>query len=147
MNDAQTLARTGFEFRTRGELPLSQSEAWDRLTTQWFPNWLGLQSIPLMVGGPLVKNPGKNREVIGRVLGSALGHRVRVEYTSPLVSATIIVQATLMEVGSSTILELDVENAPNAAALETLREVWTQRVELVVREVREEMERRRGVLR
>ena len=66
MSDARTLSRTDYTFRARGHFALSQDEAWDRMTQQWLPAWLGLPSIPLMVGGPLVKNPGKNRQIIGR---------------------------------------------------------------------------------
>ncbi|MCT1790116.1 MULTISPECIES: hypothetical protein [Dermabacter] len=145
MSDARTLSRTDYTFRARGHFALSQDEAWDRMTQQWLPAWLGLQSIPLMVGGPLVKNPGKNRQIIGKVLGSALGHRIRVEYDSPLVSARIIVQATLMEDEGATVLELDVENAPSHDALETLREAWSERVAAAEAEVAREHEAHRAL--
>jgi len=79
------------------------------------------------------------------VLGSALGHRIRVEYDSPLVSARIIVQATLMEDEGATVLELDVENAPSHDALETLREAWSERVAAAEAEVAREHEAYRAL--
>lgn len=148
MNDALTLTPTHHDFRTRASLPITRDDAWERLTTQWLPNWLGLTALPLMVGSPLIAGPGKDpsREgtTVGRVLGSALGHRMRFVISSRAIGAPVILQVGLLADGSTTSIELDIESAPDAEGLETLRQVWQDRLALVEREVTLEMNQRFG---
>lgn len=146
MNDALILTPTSHDFRTRASLPITREDAWERLTTQWLPNWLGLEALPLMVGTPLIAGPGKDTDregkTVGRVLGSALGHRMRFIIASRAINSPVILQVGLLADGPRTSIELDIESAPNAEGLATLRQVWQDRLSLVEREVTLEVERR-----
>lgn len=55
----------------------SVPEVWHRLLTEWLPPWLGVDSIPQMVGAPL-RHRGRTR---GRVIGCHVGRRVRMRWT------------------------------------------------------------------
>ncbi|MDO5644799.1 MAG: hypothetical protein Q4G21_03765 [Dermabacter sp.] len=140
MNDALTLVHTPHEFRVRATLPLPQDDAWDRLTTVWLPAWLGIESLPLMVGGLLRPHAPDSADAapVGRVLGSSLGHRMRVMVTSPVTGGPIVVQASVLADGPRTALEVDVQDVPSTEELERLRSIWGDRVSLVEREVSDE---------
>lgn len=142
MDTTMTLVRTPHALSATELLPLTQDDAWDRLTTQWMPNWLGIPSVPLLVGSDLVKNPGAHRQIVGRVLGSALGHRLRVMYVTALVQAPIVVQVSVAEVPEGTEMELRLEHIPSADDIEVLRDAWVGRLEHAAHEVREESRRR-----
>lgn len=148
MNDALTLTPTQHDFRTRATLPITREDAWERLTTQWLPNWLGLEALPLLVGSPLIAGPGKDTsregKIVGRVLGSALGHRMRFIISSRAINAPVILQVGLLADGNATSIELDIESAPNADGLASLRQVWQDRLSLVEREVTLEVEKKRA---
>ena len=67
----------GWELDVRRTLPAPPSEIWQRLLAEWLPQWLGVESVPQMVGAP-VRRGGR---VHGRVIGCHVGRRVRLRWT------------------------------------------------------------------
>src|SRR5690606_7399330 len=70
---AQPGPDTGWGIVLRHDLDSPAPEVWRRLLADWLPLWLGVDSVPQMVGAPL-RREGRGR---GRVVGCHMGRRVR----------------------------------------------------------------------
>ena len=67
----------GWELDVRRIVPGPAAETWRRLLDEWLPQWLGVDSVPQMVGAP-VHRGGRVR---GRVIGCHVGRRVQLRWT------------------------------------------------------------------
>jgi hypothetical protein len=96
----------GWELDVRRTLPAPVPETWQRLIGEWLPQWLGVESVPQMVGAP-VRRGGR---VHGRVIGCHVGRRVRLRWTPDTLDHETVFQVVLQEApdgaGGSTILEI-----------------------------------------
>ena len=114
----------GWELDVRRTLPAPPSEIWQRLLAEWLPQWLGVESVPQMVGAP-VRRGGR---VHGRVIGCHVGRRVRLRWTPDTLDHETVFQVTLQEVpesfGHATILETHQERLLGAAERQGLLDHW-----------------------
>lgn len=113
--------------RIRHTLPGPMEDIWQRLLTEWLPQWLDVDSIPQMVGTPL-RRGGRVR---GSVIGCYAGRRLRARWIPAGLAEETILQVTLMdaallEVGPpGVVLEIQQEDLPDPAAREDLLVHWT----------------------
>lgn len=121
----------GWELEVERTLPLPIDEAWQRLVAEWLPGWLGVDSVPRMVGAPLLDR-GTAR---GRVLGCHVGRRVRVRWTPSDLDHETIFQATLIPVSEGTQMVLHQERLLGAAERQALLNRWTAAVGRVARAI------------
>ncbi|WP_263311213.1 hypothetical protein [Brachybacterium atlanticum] len=114
----------GWELDVRRTLPAPTSETWQRLLAEWLPQWLGVESVPQMVGAP-VRRGGR---VHGRVIGCHVGRRVRLRWTPETLDHETVFQVTLQEVpeslGHATILEIHQERLLGVAERQGLLDHW-----------------------
>lgn len=83
----------GWELDVRRTVPGPAAETWRRLLDEWLPQWLGVDSVPQMVGAP-VHRGGRVR---GRVIGCHVGRRVRLRWTPEILDHETVFQVTLQE--------------------------------------------------
>lgn len=119
----------GWELGVTRPLPLATDEAWERLVAEWLPGWLGVDTVPRMVGAPLLS--GKHTR--GRVLGCHVGRRVRVRWTPADLDHETIFQVTLMPTADGTEITVHQERLLGAAERQALLERWTGRLDDLVR--------------
>lgn len=122
----------GWELALRRTLPAPAEDVWRRLLAEWLPQWLGVDSVPQMVGAPL-RGQGRVR---GRVVGCHVGRRVRVRWTPLVLDHETVFQVTLQDAGDapsgSTVIELHQERLLGPAERQTLIEHWTGELDAVV---------------
>ena len=115
----------GWALDVRRTLPAPPEDVWRRLHTEWLPQWLGVDSVPQMVGAPL-RQDGAIR---GRVSGCHMGRRVRLRWTPATLDHETIFQVTVQEpldpgvVG--TVIEIHQERLLGPAERQTLLAHWT----------------------
>ena len=116
----------GWELDVRRTLPAPVAETWQRLLGEWLPQWLGVESVPQMVGAPM-RRQGR---VHGRVIGCHVGRRVRLRWTPDMLDHETVFQVTLQEdpdgYGHGTILEIHQERLLGAAERQGLLEHWNR---------------------
>ncbi|QNN82415.1 hypothetical protein H3H54_15665 [Brachybacterium sp. Z12] len=114
----------GWELALHRTLPASTEDVWRRLLAEWLPQWLGVESVPQMVGAPL---RGQDR-VRGRVIGCHVGRRVRVRWTPLALDHETVFQVTLQDPPDAapgcTLIELHQERLLGAAERQALIEHW-----------------------
>jgi len=122
----------GWELDVRRTLPAPVSETWQRLLGEWLPQWLGVDSVPQMVGAPM-RRQGR---VHGRVIGCHVGRRVRLRWTPDTLDHETVFQVTLQEnpdgYGPGTILEIHQERLLGAAERQGLLETWNRLLDELV---------------
>ncbi|HEX7352596.1 hypothetical protein [Brachybacterium sp.] len=115
----------GWQLAVRRTLPAPTGDVWRRLLAEWLPQWLGVDSVPQMVGAPL-RHQGTVR---GRVIGCHVGRRVRVRWTPSTLDHETVFQVTLQAPLESsllgTVLEIHQERLLGAAERQGLLEQWT----------------------
>ena len=67
----------GWQLGVRRTVPAHVDEVWRRLLSEWLPAWLGVDTVPQMVGAPLCSGGSLH----GRIVGCHVGRRVRVRWT------------------------------------------------------------------
>lgn len=114
----------GWELSLRGTLPAPAAEVWRRLLEEWLPQWLGVDSVPQMVGAPL-RERGRVR---GRVVGCHVGRRVQVRWTPAVLDHETVFQVSLQEFADGprrrTLLALHQERLLGPAERQGLLEHW-----------------------
>ena len=126
----------GWELDVRRTVPAPAAETWQRLLAEWLPVWLGVDSVPQMVGAPL-RRDGRVR---GRVIGCHVGRRVRVRWTPEALDHETVFQVTLQEApgaaagGTSAGTEIAIhqERLLGAAERQGLLEQWEQVLDALV---------------
>ena len=83
----------GWELDVRRIVPGPAAETWRRLLDELLPQWLGVDSVPQMVGAP-VHRGGRVR---GRVIGCHVGRRVQLRWTPEILDHETVFQVTLQE--------------------------------------------------
>lgn len=121
---AQPGPDTGWGIVLRHDLDSPAPEVWRRLLADWLPLWLGVDSVPQMVGAPL-RREGRGR---GRVVGCHMGRRVRVRWIPPGLAEETIAQVTLEELADGprggTTLVLHQDPVRDLAAQQSLLTHW-----------------------
>ena len=111
----------GWRLAVSRTLPAEPDDVWRRLLGEWLPRWLGVDSVPQMVGAPL-----RDGDVLrGRVVGAHVGRRVRVRWTPKDLDHETIFQVTLQDEGDGTQITLHQERLLGAAERQGLLEHWT----------------------
>lgn len=115
----------GWELRVRRTLPEPDQDVWSRLFAEWLPQWLGVDSVPQMVGAP-VRHQGI---MCGRVIGCHIGRRVRLRWTPAILDHETVFQVTLQEPAehgaAGTEIEIHQERLLGAADREGMLSYWT----------------------
>lgn len=119
----------GWELEVRRTLDCSPEDAWQQLLTEWLPQWLGVDSVPQMVGAPL-RSRGRIR---GRVVGCHVGRRVRVRWTPEILDHETMFQVTLLESSNGTTLSIHQERLLGPAERQSLLEHWSSVLEQLAR--------------
>lgn len=115
----------GWELGVDRTLTASPEEIWERLLGEWLPAWLGVDSVPRMVGTPLRSGAA----VRGRVVGCHVGRRVRVRWTPPVLDHETVFQVTLQPAPEGTTISIHQERLLGPAARQMLLEHWTSLLE------------------
>lgn len=116
-----------WELSLHRSLPLSMEEVWERLFDEWLSQWLGVDSVPQMVGSSL----RHGEETRGRVIGCHAGRRLRVRWTPIAFDHETEFQVTLMDaalfdgVPSGTVLDIRQERLLGPAERRELLQHWT----------------------
>ena len=115
----------GWQLAVRRALPASAEDVWRRLLAECLPQWLGVESIPQMVGAP-IRHEGRVR---GRVVGCHVGRRLRLRWTPAALDHETVFQVTLQDSPEDplwgTVIELHQERLLGAAERQALLEHWT----------------------
>ena len=115
----------GWELGVRRTLPETAEDVWRRLLAEWLPQWLGIDSVPQMVGAP-VRHQGAVR---GRVIGCHVGRRVRLRWTPAILDHETVFQVTLQEPAedgtTGTSIGIHQERLLGDAERQTLLVYWT----------------------
>lgn len=115
----------GWELGVRRTLPAPAEDVWRRLLAEWLPQWLGIDSVPQMVGAP-VRHQGR---VHGRVIGCHVGRRVRLRWTPAILDHETVFQVTLQEPAedgaAGTSIEIHQERLLGDAERQSLLVYWT----------------------
>ena len=131
----------GWELVVRRALPASAEDVWRRLLAECLPQWLGVDSIPQMVGAP-IRHEGRVR---GRVVGCHVGRRLRLRWTPVALDHETVFQVTLQESPEGplwgTVIELHQERLLGAAERQALLEHWTTVLDTLVEDYVRERER------
>lgn len=122
----------GWELGVGRTLPAPADDVWRRLLAEWLPQWLGVESVPQMVGAPL-RHHGRVR---GRVIGCHVGRRVRVRWTPSTLDHETVFQVTLQKPPESglvgTVIAIHQERLLGPAARQGLLEQWTTALDQLV---------------
>ena len=122
----------GWELDVLRSLPSSVAETWKLLIAEWLPQWLGIDSVPQMVGAPL----RRDGRVHGRVIGCHVGRRVRLRWTPDTLDHETIFQVTLQEDLESpeggTVIAIHQERLLGPAERQGLLDRWTQVLDALV---------------
>lgn len=122
----------GWQLALRRTLPAPAEDVWRRLLAEWLPQWLGVDTVPQMVGAPL-RGQGRMR---GRVIGCHVGRRVRVRWTPRTLDHETVFQVTLQEpsgaASGETTIELHQERLLGPAERQSLIEHWTTVLDALV---------------
>lgn len=124
----------GWELGVRRTIAASPEETWRHLLAEWLPAWLGVDTVPQMVGAPL----RRGREARGRVVGCHVGRRVRVRWTPEMLDHETVFQVTLLEAPAGTTVAVHQERLLGPAARQSLLEHWTGRLDALVGQVAQE---------
>lgn len=111
----------GWELGVRRTVPAPPQEVWRRLLAEWLPQWLGVESVPQMVGAPL-RQHGRVR---GRLVGCHVGRRLRMRWTPETLDHETVFQVTLQESAEGTVIGIHQERLLGAAERQGLLEHWT----------------------
>lgn len=116
-----------WDLSVRRALPAPMDDVWQRLHSEWLPQWLGVDSVPQMVGSAL----RHGEEVRGRVTGCHAGRRLRVRWTAAALDHETDLQVTLLDaalldgVPSGTVVEIRQERLLGPAERMGMLEHWT----------------------
>lgn len=110
----------GWELEVRRTVRASAPELWRRLLADWLPQWLGVDSVPQMVGAPL-KHAGRVR---GRVMGCHVGRRIRLRWTPQDLDHETMFEVTLLEETGGTTIVIHQERLLGPAERQGLLEHW-----------------------
>ncbi|MEE1618404.1 SRPBCC family protein [Brachybacterium sp. J153] len=110
------------------------SDVWRRLLGEWLPQWLGVESVPQMVGAP-VRDGARIR---GRVVGCHVGRRVRLRWTPVTLDHETVFQVTLQEAATGTTIGIHQERLLGAAERQGLLEHWTTTLDALVESIARE---------
>lgn len=121
----------GWELGVRRTLPVPFDSAWTLLVEEWLPRWLGVDSVPQLVGAPL----HQGRRDVGRVTGVHVGSRVRVRWDQPDAADETVLQVTLLPAASGTTVAIHQERLASADERERLIAHWTRALERLRDEV------------
>ena len=113
----------GWELNVERELRAPLDEVWQRLVAEWLPAWLGVASLPQMVGAPIADARGRVR---GRVVGCHVGRRVRVRWTPADLDHETVFQVTITEAVEGTTITVHQERLLGPAERQALLERWTR---------------------
>lgn len=113
----------GWELNVERELRAPLDEVWQRLVAEWLPAWLGVASLPQMVGAPIADARGR---VQGRVVGCHVGRRVRVRWTPADLDHETVFQVTIAEAVEGTTITVHQERLLGPAERQALLERWTR---------------------
>ena len=131
----------GWELVVRRALPASAEDVWRRLLAECLPQWLGVESIPQMVGAP-IRHEGRVR---GRVVGCHVGRRLRLRWTPADLDHETVFQVTLQDSPEDplwgTVIELHQERLLGAAERQSLLEHWTEVLDTLVEDCTRESDR------
>lgn len=124
----------GWQLGVRRTVPAHADEVWRRLLSEWLPAWLGVDTVPQMVGAPLRSGGSLH----GRIVGCHVGRRVRVRWTPRTLDHETVFQVTLQEAGEGTVLAVHQERLLGAAERQALLEHWTTLLDALVVQLRAE---------
>lgn len=137
---------TGWQLAVRRSLPASAEDVWRRLLAECLPQWLGVESIPQMVGAP-IRQEGRVR---GRVVGCHVGRRLRLRWTPADLDHETVFQVTLQDSledpQQGTLIELHQERLLGTAERQALLEHWTTVLDALVWDYARESERAQELL-
>lgn len=118
--------RTGWTLEVRRIVPCAPDAAWELLSDEWLPQWLGVDTVPLLVGAPV----RQGIRAIGRVVGCHVGFRMRLRWDQPTAADETVLQVTLVPEGSaSTTVVVEQERLASAEERDRLREHWERALE------------------
>ncbi|WP_114854062.1 SRPBCC domain-containing protein [Brachybacterium sp. YJGR34] len=131
----------GWELGVRRTLPAPDQDVWRRLLSEWLPQWLGVESVPQMVGAPLRRGTA----ACGRVVGCHMGRRVRLRWQPEALDHETVFQVTLQEAAGGTVLAVHQERLLGPAERQGLLEHWTTVLDQLVADYRRETVRGRDL--
>lgn len=115
----------GWALTVRRTLPSPAEVIWQRLLTEWLPEWLEVDSVPQMVGARLRCADGAS----GRVVGCHVGRRITVRWMPESLDHETVFQVTLQEPFEEALLgtelEIHQERLLGAAERASLLVHWT----------------------
>jgi uncharacterized protein YndB with AHSA1/START domain len=124
----------GWELGVRRTVAAPAADVWRRLLSEWLPQWLGIESVPQMVGAPM-RQDGRVR---GRVVGCHVGRRVRLRWTPETLDHETVFQVTLLESSQGTTVAIHQERLLGAAERQGLLEQWTTVLDELVAQIERE---------